>query len=252
MTLIIDCPSCQRKLRVPDELLGTQVKCPTCAVTFVASETLTPAAAPPAESPKEEPASQPPTEPAGEGPPPLPSEAVTATPKNCPSCGVAIIEGSTRCRACGEPLDREPISAEDEKPWERSDRGPTRRDSEPHRGTLILTFGILSLVMFFIAPLGLCLGMAAWIMGQSDLKKIRNNIMDPRGKELTQSGWICGIIGTVINGIISLCCVGMIGLMVADANRTAQPKKAPAPPRKFQTPLPVRWSPISAPRAVGN
>src|SRR5207244_11629515 len=32
--LIIDCPSCGRKLQVPDELLGKAVKCPTCEHTF--------------------------------------------------------------------------------------------------------------------------------------------------------------------------------------------------------------------------
>src|SRR5262249_23820204 len=37
MSSIIDCPACSRKLRVPDELIGTQVKCPTCSETFNAS-----------------------------------------------------------------------------------------------------------------------------------------------------------------------------------------------------------------------
>src|SRR5207302_1822088 len=35
--MITDCPSCSRKLRVPDDLLGKQVKCPTCGHTFQAS-----------------------------------------------------------------------------------------------------------------------------------------------------------------------------------------------------------------------
>src|SRR5438445_13612932 len=34
MSTIVDCPSCSRKLRVPDELLGKKVKCPTCSGTF--------------------------------------------------------------------------------------------------------------------------------------------------------------------------------------------------------------------------
>jgi predicted Zn finger-like uncharacterized protein len=33
----IHCPSCNRELRVPDELLGKKVKCPACATTFTAS-----------------------------------------------------------------------------------------------------------------------------------------------------------------------------------------------------------------------
>src|SRR5215831_3294112 len=34
MSTVVDCPSCNRKLRVPDELLGKKVKCPTCSGTF--------------------------------------------------------------------------------------------------------------------------------------------------------------------------------------------------------------------------
>ena len=37
MPEIINCPQCERKLRVPEELLGQSVKCPTCGTTFTAS-----------------------------------------------------------------------------------------------------------------------------------------------------------------------------------------------------------------------
>jgi predicted Zn finger-like uncharacterized protein len=33
----IHCPSCNRELRVPDDLLGKKVKCPACSTTFTAS-----------------------------------------------------------------------------------------------------------------------------------------------------------------------------------------------------------------------
>lgn len=36
MPQLIQCPSCSRKLRLPDEFMGQQVKCPTCQVTFQA------------------------------------------------------------------------------------------------------------------------------------------------------------------------------------------------------------------------
>ena len=42
MPVVIECTSCQRKLRVQDHLLGKTVKCPSCQVKFVAQ-------APPAE-----------------------------------------------------------------------------------------------------------------------------------------------------------------------------------------------------------
>lgn len=37
MPTVVDCQSCSRKLRVPDELLGQRVKCPTCGQEFVAT-----------------------------------------------------------------------------------------------------------------------------------------------------------------------------------------------------------------------
>ena len=36
MAEVTSCPQCQRKLRVPDELLGKKVKCPGCGLTFTA------------------------------------------------------------------------------------------------------------------------------------------------------------------------------------------------------------------------
>lgn len=36
MHTTIHCPECERLLRVPDDMLGRKVKCPTCGTTFVA------------------------------------------------------------------------------------------------------------------------------------------------------------------------------------------------------------------------
>src|SRR5207249_3609680 len=47
MASIIDCPSCSRKLRVPDELLGQTVKCPTCQMVFDATAGPAPLPSPP-------------------------------------------------------------------------------------------------------------------------------------------------------------------------------------------------------------
>jgi predicted Zn finger-like uncharacterized protein len=47
----IHCPSCNRELRVPDELLGKKVKCPACSTTFTAS-VAGPEAAPPPPAPE--------------------------------------------------------------------------------------------------------------------------------------------------------------------------------------------------------
>jgi hypothetical protein len=74
---------------------------------------------------------------------------------------------------------------------------------KPHRGTLILVFGILSLVV--CAPLGI----AAWLMGSGDLKEMDAGTMDPAGRGTTQAGKICGIIGTILF-IISIVIFGII------------------------------------------
>jgi hypothetical protein len=37
MSIVAECPSCQRKLRVPGNLLGKKVRCPTCLSTFTAN-----------------------------------------------------------------------------------------------------------------------------------------------------------------------------------------------------------------------
>ncbi|HSS19114.1 MAG TPA: DUF4190 domain-containing protein [Pyrinomonadaceae bacterium] len=60
----------------------------------------------------------------------------------------------------------------------------------PHRGAMILVFGILGFVfcVFF--------GIAAWSMGNADLREMDDGLMDPSGRELTNAGRICGMIAT--------------------------------------------------------
>ncbi len=61
MNFTISCPSCQRTLRVPENLLGQAVKCPSCGHTFTAPEQAEeeapprPAAAPPQDDHDDEP-----------------------------------------------------------------------------------------------------------------------------------------------------------------------------------------------------
>ena len=79
---------------------------------------------------------------------------------------------------------------------------------EPHRGTLILVLGILSLVLC-----GFFTGIPAWIMGKGDLEKIQAGQMDPEGQGMTKAGMICGMIccilyAVVIGGVILLMILG--------------------------------------------
>ncbi len=63
---------------------------------------------------------------------------------------------------------------------------------QPHRGTMILVFGILGLIVCM--PLGI----VAWVMGSGDLKKMDAGMMDPAGRSNTQVGKILGMIATLL------------------------------------------------------
>jgi predicted Zn finger-like uncharacterized protein len=158
MAEIVNCPQCDRKLRVPDELLGKKVKCPTCGNTFNAEvEELSPAPPP---APRPEPRSP-------LGPPP----------------------GARR------PREYDEDDEDDEEDQRKAALGRPRRrrrDARPHRGALILVLGILSIVTCQI------FGPIAWFLGHNDLAEMRSGRMDREGQELTNAGRICGIIGTVL------------------------------------------------------
>jgi hypothetical protein len=68
----------------------------------------------------------------------------------------------------------------------------------PHRGGLVLVLGILGLVVCFV------LGIFAWSMGNADLKAMQEGRMDPSGRDLTQAGKVCGMVGVIIQLIALL------------------------------------------------
>jgi hypothetical protein len=68
----------------------------------------------------------------------------------------------------------------------------TGQSLTPHRGTLILILGILSIVCCFIC------GIIAWVMANKDLKEMAAGRMDPSGMGLTKGGKICGIVGIAL------------------------------------------------------
>jgi len=80
---------------------------------------------------------------------------------------------------------------------------------QPHRGTMILVFGILGLVVCM--PLGI----VAWVMGSTDLKAMDAGTMDPEGRSITQAGKIIGMIATILY-IIGLF-FGLLMLVLAIA-----------------------------------
>jgi len=65
----------------------------------------------------------------------------------------------------------------------------------PHRGAIILAFGILGLVVCQL------FGVAAWVMADNDLKEMRRGYMDPSGRDLTNVGRILGMVATALMAI---------------------------------------------------
>ncbi|MCU0783173.1 MAG: hypothetical protein MUF81_03825 [Verrucomicrobia bacterium] len=82
---------------------------------------------------------------------------------------------------------------------------------KPHRGTLILVLGILGIVL--CGPLGI----AAWIMGNGDLKAMDAGTMDPSGRGNTNAGRICGIIATILLAISIVVVILIFGLGIFSA-----------------------------------
>ena len=77
---------------------------------------------------------------------------------------------------------------------------------KPHRGAVILAFGILGLVVCQL------FGIAAWVMGNNDLREMNRGYMDPTGRDLTMTGRILGIAATALI-IIQFIVIGVFVLI---------------------------------------
>ena len=170
----VQCPDCQRRLKVPESLLGKKVKCPTCGAAFTAA-----GGAPPAPAPAPGPARRPRKEEAYEEEP---------APRPAPR------------RARDD--DEEDEGDDEERPRRRRRRRRARFSNHEasHRGGTVLTLGILSIALGVCCPLvGIGLGIGAMSMANADLSKMDRGEMDPSGMGSTRAGQICGIIGLVLS-----------------------------------------------------
>lgn len=147
MAIEFHCKTCSTTLRVPDEHMGKQAKCPKCQSVNVIQ----------------------PDPPLGA---PMPPQK--AQPQS-------------------------PFQTDQANPYTASNVMPAggmagSAYQAPHRGSLVLTLGILALVCnMFLIP-----GIMAWVLGHTDLKEIDAGRMDPEGRGMTQAGKILGIIGTLL------------------------------------------------------
>lgn len=93
---------------------------------------------------------------------------------------------------------------------------------------MILVLGILGLVTWWLCiPASLICGIAAWVMGNSDLREMDAGRTDPTGRGMVQAGRIIGIIATalaclsIIVGVAIMVMVMVLGLGFAAAGAAA-------------------------------
>ena len=176
----VACPSCKRRLRVPADLAGQDVKCPACQALF---------------RPELEP------EPLR----PAPRRAVDDADRweeDRPLPSRVRDEDERPSRRRRDEDD------EDDRPSRRRRR---RADQADHRGVLILVLGLLAV---FVAPIP-C-GPIAWYLGNCDLAEIRAGRMDREGESMTQAGRIIGMITTILTvAVVLLVCLVWAVIIVA-------------------------------------
>ncbi len=210
MSQLISCPECKKHLQVPEELMGKKVQCPECKYTFTAAET-------------------------------TPTEVVSSKstsvsrPNSTPSSTAKKKaewdqdddeDDDARARKSKPPSKRRRGDDDDFDDDDDEYDRPRRRSRRsryggyaPHRGGMILAFGIVSLVSFVLAPvvgvtivLPLVFGPLAWLMGNSDMTEIRAGRMDPSGEGMIQTGRVMGIISTVISVVAVIAGCGFCGI----------------------------------------
>jgi hypothetical protein len=86
--------------------------------------------------------------------------------------------------------------------------GTRTRFQVPHRGGMILAFGIMGWV--FTCPI---FAVMAWVMGTSDLREMRSGRMDSSGMGLTQAGHMLGMIYTLL--WLIFCVIAVFVMLLA-------------------------------------
>jgi hypothetical protein len=176
MAEIVACPSCRRQLHIPEGVLGQLVQCPDCRHQFTAA-----AAADSIQESKTPPVSS------------VPSPAPQERPRKRRYEDDDDDDYGRRRRRGRSRYDDDEDDDDDYDPRLR------RRDhyEQPHRASLIMTLGILSI---FVAPI--ILGTMAWILGNIDIRAMEEGRMDPSGMSQTKTGRTIGAVMVVLHGVL--------------------------------------------------
>jgi hypothetical protein len=145
-------------------------------------------------------------------------EVITSSPGNARSLPVPTRKPAGWDKKTGKQEDDDVVDVKkrrrqrddddvvDERPSRRRN-GRKRQASyaTPHRGGMILAFGIIAIV----SGLGLIFGPIAWVMGNNDLREMESGAMDPEGESMTQIGRILGMIATILSIVAVLIGCGI-------------------------------------------
>jgi hypothetical protein len=186
----VSCPSCDLTLRIKDELIGKRVKCPQCAVTFLASQdrsdNLGISSVPQAKS---EPASRMETE-----------QLDKVRSLGIPNRGRMILTLGISSIVCTS-LD---ILAT--IPGIFAFGAATCCCGAFTGGLSAAAVGIVWSVLSLVLSGGAVgTGLPGWMMGHRDLAEIRAGKMDGEGQGQITTGWIMSMIGTMVGGLGLLC-----------------------------------------------
>lgn len=97
MSISFNCASCDKKLKVKEELAGKRVRCPECGAVQEVPEPMLEA--------EESPVSSAPAEGGYAMAPPEPTKEPAEKRRPCPVCGEMILLDAVKCRFCGEIFD---------------------------------------------------------------------------------------------------------------------------------------------------
>ncbi len=114
-------------------------------------------------------------------------------PAKCPECQQISQVPMVAEPATAAPL--EPPAVYPDNPYASTEQS-SATVLRSHRGGLILTLGLLSILCCNL------LGIAALLMGNEDLAAMDRGEMDISGRGLTQAGKILGIIALVLMGVV--------------------------------------------------
>jgi hypothetical protein len=83
----------------------------------------------------------------------------------------------------------------------------------PHRGGMILAFGLVGIFCCIVFAI------LAWVMGASDLKDMKAGSMDRTGEGMTKAGWILGIVAVAIHLLWLLVVLAAVIIPIVLRNR---------------------------------